>query len=324
MTTIARRSLLAALPATLAAPCTLRAQSNWPQRPVRIVVPYAAGGGTDIFVRSLTDGLTQVLGQTVIVENRPGANGSIGSDYVARAEADGSVFLADTGSHIMNSYVMPSLPYQPLRDFAPVALLSRYPLLLTASTAAPFRDVPGLIAAAKAAPRTIGFGTSDAAISYAGNLFTRLAGIEMVEIPYRGAAPILNDLVAGHLPTAWNSTVAATQHLSTGRIRALGVTTTARSPLLPDVPTLAEAGVPGYDFAGWYAMVGPAALPATIAARMHEAVVQTMQIPRVRERLAGIGADLGVLSPTELSAFLREDDVRWARAARQGLITRAQ
>ncbi|MFC7736604.1 Bug family tripartite tricarboxylate transporter substrate binding protein [Roseomonas sp. GCM10028921] len=324
MATIARRSVLSALPGALAVPRTLRAQGGWPQRPVRVVVPYAPGGGTDIFVRSLTEGMTQVLGQSVIVENRPGASGSIGSEYVARAEADGYVFLADTGSHIMNSYVMTSLSYQPLRDFAPVALLSRYPLLLTASTAAPFRDVPELIAAAKAAPRTIGFGTSDAAISYAGNLFTRLAGIEMVEVPYRGAAPILNDLVAGHLPTGWNSTVAATQHLASGRIRALGVTTTARSPLLPDVPTLAEAGVPGYDFAGWYAMVGPAALPAPIAARMHDAVVQTMRLPRVRERLAGIGADLGVLGPAELAAFLREDDARWAKASREGLISRAQ
>ncbi|WP_043838230.1 tripartite tricarboxylate transporter substrate-binding protein [Muricoccus aerilatus] len=319
-----RRTLLAALPAALAAPRSLRAQPAWPQRPVRLVVPYAPGGGTDIFARSLTDGLAQVLGQTVLVENRPGANGSIGSEVVARAEGDGYLFLVDTGSHVMNSYVMTNLPYQPLRDFAPVSLLSRYPLLLTASSAAPFRDVPGLIAAAKAMPRSIGFGTSDAAISYAGNLFTRLAGIEMVEIPYRGAAPILNDLVAGHLPTGWNSTVAATQHLAAGRIRALGVTTTTRTPLLPEVPTLAEAGVPGYDFAGWYAMVGPATLPAPIAARMHDAVVKTLQIPRVRERLAGIGADLGTMGPGQLATFLREDDARWAQAARDGLITRAQ
>ncbi|WP_175562600.1 tripartite tricarboxylate transporter substrate-binding protein [Muricoccus roseus] len=290
---------------------------------MRLLVPYAPGGGTDIFARSLSEGLSQVLGQTVVVENRPGANGSIGSDVVARAEPDGHLFLVDTGSHIMNSYVM-SLSYQPLRDFAPVSLLSRYPLLLTASGAAPFRDVAGLVAAARAAPRTIGFGTSDAAISYAGNLFTRLAGIEMVEIPYRGAAPILNDLVAGHLPTGWNSTVAATQHLAAGRIRALGVTTTTRTPLLPEVPTLAEAGVRGYDFAGWYAMVGPAALPPAIATRMHDAVEKTLQIPRVRERLAAIGADLGVMGPAELAGFLREDDARWAQAARDGLITRVQ
>ncbi|SHJ20489.1 Tripartite-type tricarboxylate transporter, receptor component TctC [Roseomonas rosea] len=317
-----RRALLAGLP-FLAAPGILRAQGTWPQRPVRLLVPYAPGGGTDIFARSLSEGLSQVLGQTVVVENRPGANGSIGSDVVARAEPDGHLFLVDTGSHIMNSYVM-SLSYQPLRDFAPVSLLSRYPLLLTASGAAPFRDVAGLVAAARAAPRTIGFGTSDAAISYAGNLFTRLAGIEMVEIPYRGAAPILNDLVAGHLPTGWNSTVAATQHLAAGRIRALGVTTTTRTPLLPEVPTLAEAGVRGYDFAGWYAMVGPAALPPAIATRMHDAVEKTLQIPRVRERLAAIGADLGVMGPAELAGFLREDDARWAQAARDGLITRVQ
>jgi tripartite-type tricarboxylate transporter receptor subunit TctC len=321
MTRISRRHLLLAAAPALAVPRLLRAQTV---RPIRLVVPYAPGGGTDIFARSLAEGLGEVLHQTVLVENRAGANGSIGSEAVARSEADGQTFLVDTGSHIMNSYVMTSLPYQPLRDFAPVALLSRYPLLLTAAGSAPFHDVAGLIAAAKATPRSIGFGTSDAAISYAGNLFTRLAGIEMVEVPYRGAAPILNDLVAGHLPTGWNSTVAAAQHLAAGRIRALGVTTTARTPLLPEVPTLAEAGVPGYDFAGWYVMVAPAALPPAIAARMHAAVLKTMELPRVRDRLLGIGADLGVLGPVELAGFLREDDARWAQAARNGLITRIQ
>ncbi|MDQ1081851.1 tripartite tricarboxylate transporter substrate binding protein [Pseudoroseomonas cervicalis] len=320
-----RRGLLAAglaTPLALARPSL--AQPAWPQRPVRLLVPYSPGGGTDIFARALAEGLSQALGQTVLVENRAGANGAIGSEMVARAEPDGSVFLVDTGSLVMNRYVMPSLSYEALRDFAPVSLLSRYPLLLTASVKAPFGDVAGLVAAARAAPRSIGFGTSDAAISYAGNLFTRLAGIEMVEVSYRGAAPILNDLVAGHLPTGWNSTVAAAQHLAAGRIRALGVTTTARTPLLPEVPTLQEAGVPGYDFAGWYAMVGPAGLPPAIAARMHEAVLAALEMPRVRERLLSIGADLGTLGPAPLAAFLREDDARWAEAARQGLITRAQ
>ncbi|HWL80447.1 MAG TPA: tripartite tricarboxylate transporter substrate-binding protein [Roseomonas sp.] len=320
-----RRGLLAAtLAAPLAAPRHARAQGNWPQRPIRLVVPYSPGGGTDIFTRALSEGLTETLGQTVVVENRAGANGAIGSEMVARSEPDGSLFLVDTGSLVMNRYVMPNLSYEALRDFAPVALLSRYPLLLTASAKAPFTDVAGLVAAAKAAPRSIGFGTSDAAISYAGNLFTRLAGIEMLEIPYRGAAPILNDLVAGHLPTGWNSTVAAAQHLSAGRIRALGVTTTTRTPLLPEIPTLQEAGVPGYEFAGWYAMVAPAGLPPAIAIRMHEGIHAALELPRVRERLLSIGADLGTLEPEPFAAFLREDDHRWAEAARQGLITRAQ
>jgi tripartite-type tricarboxylate transporter receptor subunit TctC len=319
-----RRRLLAAgtalaLPLPLARPSLAQ-----PARAIRLVVPYAPGGGTDIFARALSEGLIQTLGQTVVVENRPGANGSIGSEAVARGEADGHLFLVDTGSMVMNRYVMPNLPYEPLRDLAPVALLSRYPLLLTASPKVPFQDVAGLIATAKAQPRSIGFGTSDAAISYAGNLFARLARVEMVEVPYRGAGPMLNDLLAGHLPTGWNSTVAAVQHLGPGRLQALGVSTTTRSPLLPAVPTLAEAGVPGYDFAGWYAMAGPAGLPRAAAERMHAGILQALQLPRVRERLLSIGADLGVLGPAELASFLREDDARWADAARQGLITRAQ
>lgn len=317
-----RRGLLSAAALT-AAGRQARAQP-WTQRTIRLLVPYAAGGGTDVFTRTLAEGLRQVLGQTVVVENRPGANGSIGSEAVARSEPDGQIFLVDTGSHVMNSYTMPSLPYQILRDFVPVALLSRFPMMLVASNAAPYRDVAELVAAAKTAPRTIAFGTTDAAISYAGNLFTRLADIEMVEITYRGAGPMMNDIIAGHLPTSWNSTVAALPHIQADRLRALGVTTAERSTLLPNVPTLAEAGVTGYEFAGWYGMMGPRGLPESIAERMHAAIVQSLQIPAVRDRLAAIGADLRVLDPSRFAAFRQEDDTRWARAAREGLITRTQ
>ncbi len=330
MRTLLRRSLLfSAATGVLAEgglphPAPAQVARSWPQRPVRLLVPYAAGGGTDVFARALAEGLRPILGQPVLVENRAGANGVVGSEVVARAEPDGHLFLVDTGSHTMNPYVMPALPYQPLRDFVPVALLSRFPMLLAASAATPYKTVAELIAAARAAPRSIGFGTSDAAISYAGNLFTRLAGVEMVEVSYRGAAPMLNDLIAGHLPTSWNSTVAALSHLQAGRIRALGVTTAQRTPLLPEVPTLAEAGVAGYEFAGWYGMLGPAGLSADIAEAMSAAIAQALREPSVRERLLRIGADLNPLGPAEFAALLREEDARWARAARDGLIVRAQ
>ncbi|MBR0645451.1 tripartite tricarboxylate transporter substrate-binding protein [Plastoroseomonas hellenica] len=321
-----RRSLLAAATATAVLPVAHAAAQTaaWPRRPVRLLVPYAPGGGTDVFARTLAEGLRPILGQPVLVENRAGANGLVGSEVVARGEADGHLFLVDTGSHVMNAYVMPNMPFQPLRDFAPVALLSRFPMLLAVGAAQPWRNVAELLAAARAAPRSIGFGTSDAAISYAGNLFTRLAGVEMVEVAYRGAAPMLNDLIAGHLPTSWNSTVAALPHLQGGRIRALGVTTAARTSLLPEVPTLAEAGVPGYEFAGWYGMVAPAALPPAIAVAMHAAIAEALRDAGIRERLSRIGADLGALGPAEFATFLREDDARWAQAARDGLIVRAQ
>lgn len=316
-----RRSLLLAAPA-LAASGAARAQA-WPQRPVRLIVPYAPGGGTDVFTRTLAEGLRPILGQPVLVENRAGANGIVGSEMVARAEPDGQVFLVDTGAHSMNPHVMAALPFQPLRDFAPVALLSRFPMLLAASAATPFTNVTQLIAAARAAPRTIGFGTTDAAISFAGNLFTRLANIEMVEVTYRGAGPMLNDLIAGHLPTSWNSTVAALPHLQSGRIRALGVTTAQRTALLPDVPTLAEAGVAGYEFAGWYGMLAPAGLPAPIATRMGAAIAQVLRDPAIRERLQRTGSDLGMMGPEEFATFLRAEDAKWAAAAHDGLLQRA-
>ncbi|MDB5415919.1 MAG: tripartite tricarboxylate transporter family receptor, partial [Rubritepida sp.] len=180
-----RRSLvLAAAGLTLSAPAIAQ---SWPTRPIRLIVPYAPGGGTDVFARTLAEGLRPILGQPVLVENRAGANGIVGSEMVVRAEPDGQVFLVDTGSYVMNPYVMPSMPFQPLRDLIPVALLSRFPILLAASAATPYTTAAQLIAAARAAPGSIGFGTSDAAISYAGNLFARLAGIEMVEVSYRGA-----------------------------------------------------------------------------------------------------------------------------------------
>ncbi|MBB5696247.1 Bug family tripartite tricarboxylate transporter substrate binding protein [Muricoccus pecuniae] len=317
-----RRELLVA-PALLLSGRSAVAQP-WTPRTIRLLVPYAPGGGTDVFARAMAEGLRQVLGQTVVVENRAGANGSVGSEAVARAAPDGELFLVDTGSHTMNTYVMPSLPYQILRDFAPVALLSRFPMMLIASGVSPYHDVAGLVAAAQKAPRTISFGTTDAAISYAGNLFTRLAKVEMVEVAYRGAGPMMNDVIAGHLATSWNSTVAALPHVQGGRVRALGVTTTTRSASLPEVPTLAEAGVGGYEFAGWYGMVAPVGLPPSIAERMHSAILQALQIPSVRDRLLAIGADLQVLGPADFGALRVEEDGRWAHASREGLITRAQ
>lgn len=317
------RRALPALTGVLAAPALAQQAGRWPQRPVRLLVPYAPGGGTDVFCRAMAEGRRPLLGQPVLVENRAGANGIVGSEAVARAEPDGYVFLVDTGSHTINPHIATSLPFQPLRDFTPVALLSRFPMLLAVNAATPWNTAAELVAAARANPRGISFGTTDAAISYAGNLFTRLAGIEMQEVTYRGAGPMMNDLIAGHLPMSWNSTVAALPHIQAGRIRALGVTTAARSALLPDVPTLAEAGIAGYEFAGWYGMLGPAGLPPAIATTMHSAIVQALQDPGVRERIARGGADLGVLGPAEFEALRRAEDTRWAAAARDGLLRRS-
>ncbi|WP_149535492.1 Bug family tripartite tricarboxylate transporter substrate binding protein [Siccirubricoccus phaeus] len=320
---LARRTLLLASLATPAL-AQSQAQPSWPQRPVRLLVPYAAGGGTDVFTRALAEGLRPLLGQPVLVENRAGANGSIGSEAVARSEPDGQVFLVDTGSHSLNPYVMPSLPYRTDRDFTPVTLLSRFPMLLAVHGGTPWKTAGELVAAARAQPRSIGFGTTDAAISYAGNLFCRLAAIEMVEIAYRGAGPMMNDLIAGHLPTSWNSTVAALPHLQAGRIRALGVTTATRSAMLPEVPTLAEAGIAGYEFAGWYGMLAPAGIAPAIVTRMQDAVAAVLRDPAIRAKLAATGADLAPLGAADFAALLRAEDARWAQAAKDGLIVKAQ
>ena len=318
-----RRSLLAM--AAAAAPARAQTGGAWPQRTVTLVVPSAPGGTLDALARFFAQAMSPALGRSVVVENVGGAGGLIGMQRAARAEPDGhTIVFGNMGVMAASVPLNPDSGYDPRRDLAPVTLLSRFPMVLVASNAAPFRDVAGLIAAARAAPRSVGFGTSDAAISYAGNAFARMAGIEMAEVPYRGGAPLMNDLVAGHIPTGWNSTLAALAHIQSGRVRALGVTTASRSHLLPDVPTLAEAGVPGYEFAGWYGLFGPAALPPEIAARLHAAIEAALAEPVLRARLRDLGADLNLLGPAAFAAFLRDDDARWAGAAQEGLVTRAQ
>jgi len=264
--------------------------------------------------------LAPVLGQPVVVENRPGAQGAVGSEAVMRAEPDGHTLLVVTSTHNLNKYQLQHVPYDPLRDFAPVALLTRQVLVLVAAANQPFDYTRALVAHARSRPGEVGFGATEALTAFAGHEFNRRAGVRMEEVQYRGGSLLMNDIVAGHLPTGWTSTASAMPHLATGRVRVLAVSTAERTPLLPDVPTVEEAcGLPGFDSSTWYALLGPPGLPAAVRDRMNAEVARIVGAPDFRRWLV---ESQGIAPPEDLSpeGFRRvheADIARWAEIVRR-------
>jgi tripartite-type tricarboxylate transporter receptor subunit TctC len=316
---ITRRVLLGTAGAALAAPA-LRAQEAWPARPVRIVVPYAPGGGTDITNRAVAEALTQRFGRNFLVENRAGANGIIGAEAIARARPDGYNFVAPNGTHAMLRHITPQLPFDPIADFTPVAMLASYCFVLVANVNAPFRDIPSLIAHAKARPGQVAHGTADVASGYTAAQFVRAAGIEMNEVRYAGTGAAVGDLTGGHLPLSWVSTASAMALLPGGMIRLLAVTQPTRSAFLPDVPSLAELGLGAANFVGWFGLFGPARLPPEITERYNAAIQEAVQTPAVQQRYRSLAVDPYPVSPAQMAAIVAEDDQRWAAAVREGTL----
>lgn len=311
-----RRGLLAA-PA-LALPAHAQA---WPTRPIRVVVSYAPGGGTDLVTRSFAEAMRPILGQPLPVENRGGANGAVGSEAVARAEPDGYMLLVVTSGHVPLRFLVPSLPYHPLRDFTPVALLCRFPIYLLASVDAPFRDATGLLAHARAHPGALSYGTTTAAQSFAAQEFARQAGLVMTEVTYRGAGPMLPDVMAGHLAFAWASPESARAQMNSGRLRVIAVSSAAPAPQLPGVQSLAQAaGLQDYDHHSWYGLLAPAHLPATIRDRLSDAVMQAAASPALHARLEEQGLAGTAMPSAEFAAMMAREDAMWSRAAAQGLL----
>lgn len=300
------------------------AQGGWPRRPVRVILPYPPGGGTDVLARALVDAMRPLAQQPIIVENRPGAQGIIGSEAVARAEPDGSTLAVVTSTHNLNRYQLAQIPYDPVRDFTPVAILSRQILVLVAARNQPFEDVPGLVRHARAHPGGIGFGATEALTAFAGHEFNRRAGVRTEEVQYRGGGLLMNDIVAGHLPIGWTSTASALPHLATGQVRVLAVSTADRTQLMPEVPTVQEGGVQGYDVSGWVAALAPPRLPPTLLQEIHAAIARAYAEPSLMERFRTLGLEPNLLDPERTAAFLRADDERWKAAAAEGQIVRQQ
>lgn len=313
-----RRAALALPLAALAAPA--RAQS-WPSRPIRLIIGFPAGGSTDLVGRAVAEALRPHLPQPLVVENRAGANGAIATEAVARAAADGHTLLIASSTHNINRHQV-TLSYDPLRDFAPVAILSRQVMALATGAASPFTDFAGFLAAARAAPQPITIGATEALTSFAGQDLARRAGVRLEEAMYRGGAPMMTDLMAGHLPVGFTSTATALPLLPGGRLRLLAVTGAARSPALPDVPTVAESGFAGYEVAGWGALLGPGGLPAAVMARLHAALGAAFSDPALRARLDALGLEADLRGPEDARAFLAADAARWDAAAAAGLVGR--
>jgi tripartite-type tricarboxylate transporter receptor subunit TctC len=317
-----RRGILGAGLAVLAMPAIrpASAQDNWPNKPVRIIVPYAPGGGTDVTTRAIAEALGSSLGQTFVVENRAGANGIVGSEAVSHSPADGYTLMVVTSTHVMTKYITPQLPFDPLKDFTPIAMTARYPLVLMTAAKSPYNSLADLLKVAKDKPGAIAQGTSDAQSSFTANQFSKKAGVEMIEIPYRGSGAYLAELTGGHLPVAWGSTATAMPLLSAGTVKVLAISSQERFPFLPDVPTVAEAGVKGADFVGWFGMFAPAKLPAPIADKLNAEVLKAMQTPVLKERLKNLAVEPADLSRSAFASLLVEEDKRWQQAEKEGLM----
>jgi tripartite-type tricarboxylate transporter receptor subunit TctC len=262
------------------------------------------------------------LGQSVVVDNRPGAGGTIGSEQVAKSPADGYTILVATNSTHAVAAVLSKPPYDPLRDFTPIALLADSPNILVISPRLGIASVKELIAAAKAKPGTLSFASSGSGtiIHLTGEMFKQMAGVDLLHVPYKGTALSIPDLANGRVSILFDNIVSAQPHLRAGTVKALAVTSKARSALMPDLPTMSEAGVPGFDSTAWFALFGPPGLPAEIRARLHEAAVAAVKAPDARERLAAAGAEISGAGGDELASLIRGDIAKWGRVVKTGNI----
>jgi tripartite-type tricarboxylate transporter receptor subunit TctC len=312
---IDRRGLLAAALAA-GAIRSAAAQPAWPDRPVRVVVPFPPGGSNDIVARLLCEALRERTGQPWIVENRSGAGGNIGADAVAKAAPDGTTLLLTApGPLTINNALFASMPYVAARDLAPLALVATVPIVLMTGPDLAARNVRELIALAKAQPGKIAFGSSGNGSTnhLAGELFRSMAGIEIVHVPYRGAAPAMTDLVGGQIGMLFDNLPAVLPQVRDGRVRALAVAGARRTDALPDVPTMAEAGLPGFEAEAWFGLVGPAGMAAPLRARVAALVTEALADPGLRAKLAGTGAEPGTLVGEGFGEFLARERETWSR-----------
>ncbi len=289
---------------------------TYPAKPIRIIAAQSAGGGTDLFARMLGQKMSENWKQPVVIENRPGAGGTIGNEIAAKSAPDGyTLILATAGQMVINQNLYPDSGRDPLKELAPIALFATSPLVLVVHPSVPAHSVKELIAIAKAAPNRLnhGSGGGGSPAHLAAELFKSMTGTQMTHVPFKGVAPSVTAVIAGQIDLTFASVAAVLPQVKAGRLRALAVSTPGRSQIVPDLPTVAEAGVPGYDVTTWFGVFGPAALPKDIIAKLNGEVVRILALPDVRDRLFSEGAETSKLSVDEFGAFVRADAARWAR-----------
>jgi tripartite-type tricarboxylate transporter receptor subunit TctC len=286
----------------------------FPEKPVTLVLPFAAGGSTDVVGRIVAERMSQDLGQQVVVENVGGAGGSLGAGQVARAEPDGYTVLLHSMPLAVNKFLFATLPYDPVADLAPVSLLVDYPNIMVVPNNSPARSVKDFIAHAKANKGKVTFASSGhgTSVHLSGELFKRMAGIEMLHVPYRGAGPAFTDLIPGRVDVMFNNIGAVLPMLQGGQLRGLAVTTAKRSPAAPDLPPIAEVGVPGFDVSSWYALFAPAKTPPEIIRKLNADTLTALKDPATRQKLESLGVVVQGSTPAELGAFLKAEMDKWA------------
>lgn len=309
--------------AALALCASVAAAQQYPNRPVRLIVPFPAGGPNDIIGRLVAQKLGAALGQQVVVDNRAGAGGNIGTDLVAKAPPDGYTLLSGgMGSLVMNPIIDKKVPYNTLRDFAPVILMASAPNVLVTHPSLPVRDVKSLIALARAHPGELNYGSGGVGSTphLSGALFNALADVNIVHVPYKGNAPAITDLLGGQVQLAYLGIPPVQPHIQGGKLRALAVTSARRSAALPQVPTLAEAGVNGYELSPWYGILAPADTPGDIVSRLNAAIGSIVRTPEMTEKLTAIGAEAEATTPQEYAARIKADIEKWTGVIRSARI----
>ncbi len=296
--------------------------ASWPTRPVRLIVPFAPAGATDVIGRLMANRLSEVWGQQVVVENRGGAGANIGSDAAAKADPDGYTMVVMSVPLAVNKFLYPSLSYDPVADFAPVTLLVMQPNIMAVPNSSPAKSVGEFIAHAKAAAGKISYASSGngTSLHLCGELFKRMAGVDMTHIPYRGAAPAMNDLIPGRVDVMFDNVSSILPHVKSGSVRGLAVTTARRIRAAPELPPIAEAGVPGFDVSSWFGFFAPAKTPPEIIARMNSDSVAALQHVSVKPRLEELGAEIVGSTPEALAAHLQAEMDKWGPVIRDAKI----
>lgn len=312
---IDRRTLLASAAAlTLAAP----ARAAWPERPITLVVPFAAGSGTDTVARLVAQQLAAKLGQSVVVENRAGANGSVAATFVARSQPDGyTLFMTTNTSHSANPSLLKTLTYDPVKDFSPVARMGNLPFLLVVDPKLPVTSVKELVAHAKANPGKLTYASGNSTGIVAGATFAKRAGIDILHVPYRSTPPAITDIIGGRISMMFVDITASLSQVNAGSLRALAVTTAERSKLLPNLPSMQEAGVREFDITSWNGVFGPANLPPEVVQRLNKELAAIATDPEIAKKLAEIGFDAFTQTPDELGAFVKAQLANWARMIKE-------
>jgi len=310
--------MMRALLAVVCALPFLAYSQSYPVKPIRLIVTYPAGGGADAMARLVSPKLSEALGQPVLVENRGGASGTIAAEQVAKSPPDGYTLMLDATAYAVNPSLYPKLPYDPDKAFAPVTLLALFPNILVVHPAYPVTSVGQLIEKAKAEPGKIAFASSGngSAQHLAAELFRQRAGLDMVHVPYKGGGPALIDVMGGQVPVYFGNMASALPHVRNGKLKALAVTGAKRSPAAPELPTVAESGMPGYQVYEWNAIFAPAGTPVAVINRLHSEISKVVKIPDVRDRILALGGEIVASSPAELGAWVREQSASWSRVVR--------